>query len=184
MALSATIYNFSVDLADADRGVYETLDLRVARHPSETEEYLVTRLLAYCLEYAEGIAFSKGVSDADNPAIAVRDLTGAFVAWIDIGAPDAARLHRAGKAAPRVAIYTHKDPGRLIRQWSGERIHRGADLELYSFDRTLIEGLVARLQRRMACTLSVTGGHLYVAFDDGALEGVVEKHASPAGNGS
>ncbi len=184
VALTATIYNFTIDLADADRGVCETLDLRVARHPSETEEYLATRLLAYCLEYTEGIAFSKGVSDPDNPTIAVCDLTGAFVAWIDIGAPDAARLHRAGKAAPRVAVYTHKDPVRLIRQWSGERIHRAAELELYSFDRALIDGLVARLKRRMACTLSVTGGHLYVAFDDGALEGVVEQHASPAGSGS
>ncbi len=184
VALNATIYNFSIELADADRGVYETLDLRVARHPSEAEEYLATRLLAYCLEYTEGIAFSKGVSDPDNPAIVVRDLTGAFVAWIDIGAPDAARLHRAGKAAPRVAVYTHKDPARLIRQWSGERIHRGAELELYSFDRTLISGLAARLQRRMACTLSVTGGHLYIAFDEGALDGAVERHALPAGSGS
>jgi len=181
MALSATIYNFDIELADADRGVYETLDLRVARHPSETEEYLVTRVLAYCLAYAEGIGFSKGVSDAENPALAVRDLTGALLVWIDIGAPSAARLHKAGKAAPRVAVYTHKDPARLIRQWSGERIHRAAELEVHSFDRALIGGLVARLKRRMAFALSVTGGHLYIAIDDDALDGVVERHAVPAG---
>jgi uncharacterized protein YaeQ len=181
VALTATIYRFNIELADADRGVYETLDLRVACHPTETEEYLVTRLLAYCLEYAEGIGYSKGLSDPEDPAIAVRDLTGALLAWIDIGAPDAARLHRAGKAAPRVAVYTHKDPERLLRQWSRERIHRAAELEVYSFDRTLIAGLVARLKRRTAFTLSVTGGHLYVAIGEDAVDGIVERHALPAG---
>lgn len=181
MALTATIYTFNIELADADRGVYETLDLRVACHPSETDEYLVTRVLAYCLEYTEGIGFSKGISDPDDPTIAVRDLTGALQVWVDIGAPDAARLHKAGKAAPRVAVYTHKDPARLIREWSGERIYRAAELEVHSFDRALITGLVARLKRRMAFSLSVTGGHLYVAIDDDALEGAVERQALAAG---
>src|SRR5688572_705347 len=109
MALNATIYNFDVELADTDRQVYQTLALRVARHPSESEEYLVARLLAYLLEYTEGIEFSRGVSDPDAPAIAVRDLTGAIRTWIDVGTPDAARLHKASKAADRVAVYIHKD---------------------------------------------------------------------------
>ena len=105
MALTATVFTFDVQLADVDRGVYEQLALKAACHPSETEEYLLARVLAYCLEYTEGIAFSKGgLSDPDEPAITVRDLTGALRAWIEIGAPDAARLHRASKAAPRVAV--------------------------------------------------------------------------------
>ena len=135
MALSATIYNFDVELADNDRGVYESLALRLARHPSESEEYLVARLLAYLLEFTEGIAFSRGVSSPDEPAIAVRDLTGAIGAWIDIGAPDAARLHRASKAAGRVAVYTHKDPTQFLKGLAGEKIHRAAALELYAIDR-------------------------------------------------
>src|SRR3982751_3494828 len=94
MALSATVYVFVIELADSDRGVYTSLELRVARHPSETAEYLLTRVLAYCLEYAEGIAFSKGLSDPDEPAIAVRDLTGALEVWVDIGLPEPERLHR------------------------------------------------------------------------------------------
>ena len=104
MALTATLYNFTIELADVDRGVYESLTLKVAQHPSETEERLVTRVLAYCLEQAEGIAFSRGISDPDEPAITVRDLTGTILAWIEVGAPDAARLHKASKAAPRVAV--------------------------------------------------------------------------------
>src|SRR5689334_15960873 len=142
MALTATIYNFDIQLADVDRGVYETLALRVARHPSETEEYLLTRVLAYCLEYAEGIAFSKGLAEPDEPAIAVRDLTGALRVWIDVGAPDAARLHKASKASPRVAVYTHRDPAQIVRQLSGERIHRAESLELYGVDRDFLASLV------------------------------------------
>lgn len=175
MALGATIHNFNVRLADADRGVYETLALKLARHPSESAEYFVTRLLAYCLEYAEGIAFSRGLSEPDEPAIAVRDLTGALLAWIEIGAPDAARLHRAAKAAPRVALYTHRDPAQLRRSLAGEKIHRRDALELYAIDRGLVGSLAERLERRMDIDLSVSGGHLFVALGGETLDGPAER---------
>jgi uncharacterized protein YaeQ len=100
---------FEIRLADADRHVYETVTVRAARHPSESAEFLWTRVLAYCLEYADGIAFSKGLSDPDEPAISVRDLTGALRAWIEVGVPDAGRLHKAAKAAPKVVVYAHRD---------------------------------------------------------------------------
>ena len=177
MALTATIYTFDIQLTDGDRGVYETLDLRVARHPSESEEYLLTRVLAYCLEYADGIGFSSGLSDPDAPTLAVRDLTGAIRVWIEIGSPDAARLHKASKAAARVAVYTHKDPAQLLRQWSGERIHRAADLEVYSFDRAFIAELVGRLSRRMAFTLTVSNPDLYITIGDAVVEGKVARVA-------
>src|SRR4051794_296567 len=89
MALTATIYTFTIDLADMDRGCYEALELRVAQQPSETPEYMLSRVLAYCLEYTEGIAFTQGVAAGDEPAIWVRDLTGRTLAWIDVGMPDA-----------------------------------------------------------------------------------------------
>jgi uncharacterized protein YaeQ len=171
------MHSFDIELADADRGVYETLALRVARHPSESEEYLLVRVLAYCLEYAEGIGFSNGIAEPEEPTIAVRDLTGAVRVWIDIGAPDAARVHKAGKAAARVAVYTHKDPEKLLRQWSGARIHRAAALELYSVERALLARLAARLERRMEFALSVTGGHLYITLGDTLIDGAVERHA-------
>src|SRR5580692_306737 len=100
MALTATMHHVEVELSDVDRGVYESLDLRIARHPSESGRYLVTRLLAYCLSYEEGIAFSKGgLSSADEPPIAIRDATDTLLAWIDVGSPSAERLHKAAKAA-------------------------------------------------------------------------------------
>ena len=174
MALSATVYVFTVRLADADRGVYQTLTLRMARHPSESAEYLVTRLLAYCLEYTEGIVFSKGLSDPDEPAIAVRDLTGTLQAWIDIGAPEAARLHKASKAAPRVVVYAHRDIESWLARLQGERIHRAETLEILVVDRTLLTDLVARLERRMEFDLSVSDRTLYVSLGEQTLLGAIE----------
>ena len=173
MALTATIYNFDVDLADADRRVYESLSLRVARHPSESEEYLVTRLLAYLREFGEGIQFSRGVSEPEEPAIAVRDLTGAIRSWIDIGTPDAARLHKASKAAARVAVYTHKDPAQFLKQLAGARIHRAEAVELYAMDRDLVRALAARPERRVEFSLSVTERELFVSIGAETLSGRV-----------
>jgi uncharacterized protein YaeQ len=175
MALGATIYHFTIRLSDVDRGVYETLELKAAKHPSESDEYLVTRVLAYCLEYAEGIAFSRGLSSPEEPPIAVKDLTGVLKAWIEVGSPDAARLHKASKAAPRVAVYTHKDPAQLLRSLDGERIHRAEALELYSLGRDFVAGLVARLERRNQLDLSVSERHVYVTIGGETLAGEVER---------
>ena len=102
MALGATIYHLQIELSDVDRGVYESLDLRVARHPSESMAYLLTRLIAYALLYEEGLAFSKGgLSSADEAPLTVRDLQGNLRAWIEIGTPSGDRLHKASKASPR-----------------------------------------------------------------------------------
>ena len=181
MALTATIYRFNVNLNDVDRGVYEKLELKVARHPSEADEYMVARVLAYCLEYTEGIAFSGGgLSNPDEPPIAVRDLTGRLKAWVEVGSPDAARLHKAAKAAPRVAVYTHKDPAQLLRQVAGAKIHRADSLELYALDRELISGLVKRLDRRVALDLSVTERSFYVTIGGETLSGEL-MNLRPAG---
>jgi len=176
MALTSTIYNFDVELADSDRGVYETLPIRAALHPSETAEYLWTRVLAYCLEYEEGIAFSKGLSDGDEPALWVRDPAGRIKAWIEIGTPDADRLHKAAKTAERVAVYTHKDPLSLLRRLEGERIHRAEEISIFALDRQLLADLVAILDRRMKMSLSVTGGHLYLDIAGRNLSGAVTEH--------
>jgi len=175
VALGATMYVFEVRLADADRGVYETLTIRAARHPSETAEYLVTRLLAYCLEYTEGIAFSKGLSDPNEPAISVRDLTGVLQAWIEVGAPDASRLHKAAKAAPNVAVYAHRDVDALLSRLAGERIHRAEALRICAVDRELLAPLVARLDRRMDFDLAVSDGTIYLSIGEDTLTGTIRE---------
>ncbi len=175
MALGATVYVFAIELADSDRGVYESFELRAALHPSEAPDYLIARILAYCLEYTEGISFSNGLSTPDEPTIAVRDLTGAMQVWIDIGAPSAERLHRASKATPRVAVYTHKDVAQLVARLRGERIHRVEALEIYAFDRDMLTSLETRLTRRMKLSLTVMEKHLYLSVGQESITGVVER---------
>ena len=180
MALTATIYNFDVQLSDTDRNVYETLALRLACQPSETAEFLLTRALAYCLEYTEGIAFSRGLAEPDEPALAIRDLTGALQVWIDVGTPEPARVHKASKAAARVVIYTHKDPAILVQKLASERIHRADEVELWAVDRELIGALAGRLERRLAFDLAVTDRHLFVTLGSETLSGAVTRVALPA----
>ena len=177
MALTATMYAFEVRLSDTDRHVYETVALRLARQPSETAEYLVTRALAYCLEHTEGLAFSRGLAEPDEPTLAVRDLTGALQTWIDVGTPDAARIHKASKAAARVVVYTHKDPVLLVQKLAAERIHRAEAIELYAVDRGLVAALAERLERRLVLEVAVSDRHVYVTLDGATFDGAVTRYA-------
>ncbi len=176
MAAGALIHTFAVQLADVDRGIYDELALRVARHPSETAAYMVTRVLAYCLEYEEGIAFSEGISATDEPAMLVRDATGSITAWIEVGAPDAERLHRGSKLADRTTIYTHRDPAKLLPQWAGKKIHRAEAITLHSFDAGFVDDAAAVLERRNTLSLSVTENQLYLELNGTTLSSAVHDH--------
>ena len=181
MALTATVYSVNVQLSDLDRGVYESLAFKAAQHPSESDEYLVARVLAYCLEYREGISFGKGLAEPDEPAITITDLAGTRQAWVEIGTPDAERLHRASKTSPRVVVYTHKDPATLLRKLEGERIHRKESIVIVALDRELIAALAARLERRMALTIMVSDAHLYVTHDGTTIDGAIRRLALDSG---
>lgn len=176
MALTATIHHFTVQLADIDRGVYQDFELRLARHPSETAEFMLARLLAYCLEWQEGIALSEGVAAVDEPAVLVRDLTGRITAWIEVGAPDAERLHRGSKLAGRAAVYTHRDPANLLGQLNGRKIHRAAEVPVYSFGRGFLESVAAAIERRNAVTLSITERQLYLELNGKSFSTAIEQH--------
>jgi uncharacterized protein YaeQ len=180
VAIGVTMHTFTVHLADVDRGVYEELSLRVARHPSETDAFMVTRVFAYCLEYTEGISFSEGVAATDEPAVLVRDATGRTTAWIEVGSPDAGRLHTGSLQADRVAVYTHRDPGKVAAQWAGKRIHRSDGIRLYSFDRGFVDAAAALVERRNDLTLSVTEQRLYLDWGGAALETAI--HARGVGD--
>lgn len=176
MAIGAVIHTFDVQLADLDRGVYDDLTLRVAQHPSETAAFMTTRVLAYCLEFAEGIAFSEGIAATDEPAVLVRDLTGRIMAWIEVGAPDADRLHRGSKLAERTVIYSHRDPAKLLPLWAGKRIHRSEDIVLRTFDPGFVDAAAAAVERRNTVTLSVTEGQLYLDVNGTSLTSTLHEH--------
>ncbi|MDF2693877.1 MAG: hypothetical protein K0S65_2260 [Labilithrix sp.] len=169
VALTATVHHFEIALSDVDRNVYESLDLRVAQHPSETMQRLLVRTLAYCLAYEDGIAFSKGgLSSTDEAPIAVHDPTGLLVRSIEIGAPSAERLHRASKAA-KVSVYTHELP-QLLRQTEGQTIHKADAIEVWGIDSRFIDALAPRIDRRTRLELTRTDGALYVAVGGETLE--------------
>ncbi|MEN9935644.1 MAG: hypothetical protein RLZZ387_2223 [Chloroflexota bacterium] len=176
MAQTATIYTLAIELSDVDRGVYESLDLRVARQPSESAEYMATRVLAYCLEYEEGAAFSQGIAAGDEPAVWVRDLTGQPTAWIEVGLPDAERLHRGSKLAGRAAVYTHRDVEQLLGQLAGKRIHRAEEIPIYTFERGFVGRVAALIERRTALAISVTERQLYVDIGGQSLSSALLVH--------
>lgn len=180
MALPATLRRFEIALADADRGIYEQLDWRVAQHPSETERFLIARVIARALEHGDGVEFSRGgVSDDDEPAIVQRDLRGDLVAWIEVGAPSPDRLHKASKLAPRVAVYGWKNVEQLAEAIAERGVHRGDEIALRALPVELLDGAVATLDRVNRWDLSVTGGVLYLAIGGAQLEGAVRAIAVP-----
>jgi uncharacterized protein YaeQ len=178
MAAGATIHTFDVELADVDRGVYESLTLRVARHPSETDAFMITRVLAYLLEFDEGIVFSEGVAATDEPAVLIRDLTGAVTAWIEVGAPDAARLHYGSRLAGRTTVYTHRDPAKVAAQWDGKKIHNAEAIVLHSFDPGFIDAAADAVERRNALTLSVTERRVYLELNGTSLSSEIHDRAA------
>jgi uncharacterized protein YaeQ len=176
MALTATIYSFDTELADIDRGVYETLGLRLARQPSETREYMLTRFLAYCLEYTEGVELTEGVAAGDEPAVLVRDLTGRVTAWIEVGMPDAQRLHRGSKLAGRAAVYTHRNISQVLAELSDKKIHRAAEIPVYEFGRGFVDAVAAILERRADVSVSITERQLYLDVDGQGFHTTIGEH--------
>ena len=177
MALQATLYHLRIDLSDVDRSVYESLDLRVARHPSESMPYLLTRVLAYALLYEEGIGFGKGLSTSEEPALWIKDLQGNVRAWIDVGAPSADRLHKASKAAPRVVVFTQHDPRLLVEEARSRAIHKVEQIEVYALDPAFLAELEALTDRNARWTLLRNDGLLFVTVGDKSVSGAVTRHA-------
>jgi len=179
MALTATLRRFAIALADADRGVYTDLDLRAAQHPSEADRYLVARVLARCLEHAEGVDFTRGLAAADEPAIWQRDLRGELRAWIEVGSPNADRLHKASKTGARIAVYAWLRAPELARDIAARDVHRRQDLELHALDPRALDAIAETLERKNRWELAVSGGTLYLTAGSASFETTPERIAIP-----
>jgi uncharacterized protein YaeQ len=175
MALTATLYHLQIDLSDVDRGVYRTLDLRVARHPSESMRFMLTRVIAFCLFHEEGLAFSKGLSTADEPAIWRHDGMGRIDLWIDVGAPAPERLHKASKAARRVVVFTYGDPELLRRQARGKTIHEAERIEIRALPAAFLDAVEEVTERHTRWELLHTNDQLYVTARGKTLEAPVTR---------
>lgn len=177
MAQQATAYRFQVQLSHVDRSVYQELDVKMARHPSETERYLLLRLLAYCFLYQEGLAFSKGgLSSPDEPPLTVRTLDGTLTTWVEIGQPSAERLHKAAKAAPRVVLFTHTDARLLLDGLANQKIHRRELVEVWRVDPGFLDAVAAQVGDRGArLELTITEAELYLGIEGETVTGTLER---------
>jgi uncharacterized protein YaeQ len=179
MALSSTLYRLRIELSDVDRGVYESLDLRVARHPSEGADRLVARVLAYALLYEPGLEFGKGLSDADEPALSTHDLTGQLTHWIDVGTPSADRIHIASKKAGQVSIVCHKGEDALRREMQKRAVHGASDIAVLYLDPSLVSALASLLDRNSSWVVVRTDGELSITLNDESFSGTVSQSSLP-----
>jgi uncharacterized protein YaeQ len=175
MANAATLYRFKISLSDVDRDVYESLDLRVPMHPSESEPFLLTRVLAYALSYVDGLEFSVGLCDPDLPAISQPGVNGGIALWIDIGNPAARRLHKASKASRVVRVYTYKDPENLKREAAGEQIHRAGEIEVFALEPAFLKELGALLKRDNTWAVIHNEGEIVVTCGEESVIGTMRR---------
>ena len=170
MALPSTIYRVNIQLSDIDRGVYETLQATVARHPSETAERLVARLLAYAMFYEEGLQFTKGISASDEPDIWLKSPDDKVIHWVEVGLPDAERLLKAVRHAERVALFAC---GASLRVWEVQQLPKLTkvdNLRIITVDQSFINRLVILLERVIAWEITITEGTLYLQIAGESLE--------------
>ena len=166
MALASILHRFRIALSDIDRDVYKKIDIRLAKHPSETDHYLLTRVLAYALNEGENLEFSPlGLGDPNQPALIQKGSHGILL-WIEIGNPSARKIHKASKAAKVVKIYTYKDPEVLIREIHENKIFNSSELKIFAFSPGLLNRLADLLQRDNKWTLVHNGGSLMIQIGD------------------
>jgi uncharacterized protein YaeQ len=158
-----------MELALVGRGVYESVDVRAAMHPSENEDYLLTRVIAYALCYEDGLEFSKGLCDPDESALKLLSPGGELLLSVEIGNPSARRLHKAAKAARRVAVFTYKDPEIILRECEGEKVHRAEDIEITAVDPRFLKELAGLLDRDNEWNVLFDEGVLTIASGDQTL---------------
>jgi len=162
MALPSTIYRVNISLSDVDRGMYESLQTTVALHPSETDERLVARLLAYALFYDNGLAFTKGVAAGDEPDLWLKGPDGRTLLWVEVGLPDAERLIKAGRHSERVALVP---VGRALTSWGLQqlpKLHGVKNLQIVHLHQGFISSLAATLERSINWSVTLSDNHLYI----------------------
>lgn len=170
MALPSTIYRANIQLSDIDRGVYESLQFTVARHPSETEERLVTRLLAYALFFEPDLAFTKGISAGDEPDLWLKGADGRVRLWIEVGLPEPQRLIKASRHSERAVLVA---AGKALSAWAQQHLAQLEgipNLRVLCIDQKFISRLASGLERSINWSITVTEDSLYLAVADETLE--------------
>ncbi|MGX5915500.1 YaeQ family protein [Aliidiomarina sp. Khilg15.8] len=174
MALQATPYKVSLDISDVDRGVYETVKMTVARHPSETELRLTARILAFAMFYHEHLALGRGLSDVDEAALWQVSLDGQIEHWIDVGQPDADRMIKSSRRAPLTSVVVYGNP----RVWAEKvlpKVSHIDSLRIKALPLVEHEMLSKHLSRNLHWGVMITDGVLYISDGENQVEMTVKE---------
>jgi len=162
MALKPTIYKAQVELADSDRNCFESLSLTLARHPSETLERMVVRLLAYCLNCTRGLDFTRGLSTADEPDLWEHSDSGEIRNWIEVGQPETPRLRKACGRARQVTVYAFARSAPTWWTLNGEAINALPHVQVWQFDWAEVQAAAQLVDRTVQLSASIVGGVIYL----------------------
>lgn len=168
MALQATPYKVELDISNVDQGIYDSVKIVVARHPSETELRLTARILAYALYYHEHLKFGRGLSDADEPALWQVNLAGVIEHWVDVGQPDPERMLKSSRKAPLCSVVAYGN----IRVWADKTLPKIADinnLSIVALPENEHQALSAMAQRNMHWGVMITDNVVYVSDENGQV---------------
>jgi uncharacterized protein YaeQ len=169
MALKPTIYKLKITLADTDRDYYDTLNLTVAQHPSETLERMMARVLAFCLNAQEYLLFTKGLCAVEEPDIWARTLDDRISLWIDVGEPSVDRIRKATRLSPAVKIYSFNS--KSDTWWAqGQAKFKELPVAVLQLPWASIQALAAMIKRTMNLAVTITGGTAYIASDLASCE--------------
>ena len=175
MAIKATIYKADLSIADMDRNYYQEHSLTIARHPSETEERVMIRVLAYALHADPALAFTKDLFDVDEPALWLKDLTGAIDLWIEVGQPDEKRLLKAAGRAEKVIVYSYSATSSIWFKGIANKIERAKNVSVINIPAEISAQLEKMASRSMALQCTIQDGQVWLT--DGTDTVLVEREA-------
>lgn len=170
MALKSTIFKAALQIADMDRHYYADHALTLARHPSETDERLMVRLLAFALHAGDTLAFCKGLSDADEPDLWRKDLTGAVDLWAEVGQPDERRLGKACGRARQVVVYCYGSTAGIWWKNIDDKMARFRNLAVFNLPPEQSQALAALAQRSMRLQCTIQDGHAFMTGETHSVE--------------
>ncbi|MDR6585227.1 hypothetical protein HBH1_02480 [Herbaspirillum sp. BH-1] len=166
MALKSTIFKADLQISDMDRHYYQQHALTIARHPSETDERMMIRVLAFALNASESLAFGKGLSDTDEPDLWQKDLTGAIELWVEVGQPDDRAILKACGRADRVLVYSYSSVSNIWWNQTGSRVERAKNLKVVNIPAEASQALAALAQRTMQLQCTIQDGQVWLGANE------------------
>lgn len=170
MALKATIFKADLQIADMDRHYYQEHALTLARHPSETDERMMVRLLAFARHGSSALVFGKGLSDAEEPDLWAKDLTGAIDLWIEVGQPDEKRILKACGRAAQVIVYSYSSTSHIWWNQIAGKVARARNLTVINIAAASSEALTGFAQRNMQLQCTIQDGQIWITANDQTVE--------------